>query len=247
MKSTRRHELQENVLAHELADLKAFLDKYGNWLLGGAAVVALVILGVWYHRNRVSNQLTRQAAQFESSTRLLGDDEQREAALTTLAELAGEARSEVLQARASILLADYHAGRYQMAVRQGDPAAEPMQEARSWYERTLAEHADLKPFAGRAQIGLGLLAENRGQTETAREHYQKAIEAVDKASPIAFRARGRMANLQAWARPVPLASAPAEEAGEGDLGVPVPSSPAPTPPPPGPLDPAIPPATLPSE
>ena len=34
MKSKRRHELQENVLAHELVEVKQFFSKYGNWIAG---------------------------------------------------------------------------------------------------------------------------------------------------------------------------------------------------------------------
>ena len=42
MKSERRHELKENVLASELGRLRDLLNRYGNWIMG--AVLAVVVI-----------------------------------------------------------------------------------------------------------------------------------------------------------------------------------------------------------
>ena len=52
MKSKRRHELQENVLAHELVEVKQFFSKYGSWIFGGSLAVLIVVLIVWFAHSR---------------------------------------------------------------------------------------------------------------------------------------------------------------------------------------------------
>ena len=79
MKAKRRHELKENVLAHELGLLRGLFKKYGNWILGALVAAVVIFLIVRYFSGREQRRLQEAVAHFSEALRINpGDTEARE-------------------------------------------------------------------------------------------------------------------------------------------------------------------------
>ena len=203
MKSERRHKLQENVLAHELVQIKEFFNKYGNWiaiLLAGALLVWLI---VWYRGGREDRTLSAENAQFESAKAQVLIPDKRKAALDSIESLAINARDELLGARAAAFLGNYFCKGHATALREGDPAAaELLVKARTNYQRVIRDYPQQKSQIAHARIGLGVLAENTGDLEGAKKEYELARSAAEPGSPAALEASHRLTVLGTATQPL---------------------------------------------
>jgi tetratricopeptide (TPR) repeat protein len=220
MKARRRHELKENVLAHELGEVKNFLSKYGNWVLAAITAVLIVVLVVWYYHRRSQAESINERNRYEQLTQQaeLGLEER----LAGLIELAENAKSPINGASAAVFAGNLCLQRYLDL--QDESAA---QESREWLRKAeehfrlaIQKYPELNPMVARAHFGLGTVAENEGDMETAEAEYEQARRLVSPADALAGDAEYRLSRLKAWSKPVkfatttqatqPAATAPAE-------------------------------------
>jgi len=206
MKARRRHELKENVLAHELGQIKTFFNKYGNWILAGATAVAVVLLVIWYSDTRSARALAEEKARFD---RLMRDSSMSEKdRLAGLDDLARGAKNPVVAASAGVFLGDMYSDRHLTAVNASDTLAanRARANAEKYYRFVISEYAERALLVARAHFGLAVMAENAKQTDQARKHYEAVKRLVKPSLPVALDAALRLAQLKRWSATVPFAT-----------------------------------------
>jgi len=206
MKSKRRHELQQNVLDAELGRVIDFLKRRGGQIFWGivaaAAVVALIVL--------INNWTTKKALQRQREfVRLTNDPtltpEAREDGLIRLAS----ASDDRVAAMAWIRLGNQSVGR--MVLQEGKIPQEELaglaEQAEEAYRKVLAKFPDRPIQVAQAHLGLGRLAEARGDPAAARQEYQAVLAMIDMAGyPAGLQARESLAILAASPGQIPLAT-----------------------------------------
>ncbi len=176
MKSTRRHELQHNVLDTELGKVIAFFKKHGTKLSWAVLILVLISLGwVWWNRKaaaqrvEVQNQydrLTRLAASSGTSDKEVISGLQSLSEQDTVRWIAADSLLQLGRIYAtSVLLTDKK--------QQRDDA---FARGCKYYQRVIDGFGDFPPFVAAAHIGLGKLAEGRGDFETARKCYKTVLD-----------------------------------------------------------------------
>ncbi|RLE39883.1 hypothetical protein DRZ77_03420 [Candidatus Woesearchaeota archaeon] len=206
MKKERRHELSENVLAHELAQAKTFLQRYGNWIIGALTVLIIAGLIGWYHHRKVYEELANETYRYQALISSINSDQSSqnskdaEHVISELEELAKSAKSPIISALAAINVADLMTGRYTYALSQGqvEKAQKYRKKAEQLYQFILSKHSDRKIFVAKANFGLGTLAENQGQWEAAISNYQKVRRSLISAYPVVSQAIFRINRIKQW-------------------------------------------------
>ena len=214
MKAQRRHELHENVLAHELGRIKVFFNRYGNWIMGLAVAVLVVLLVVWHYRSRSAAELIEQSAWYGTLKRDVYVPDKQESALEGLIDLAEDARDPLLSASAYMLSADFCAEQYVTGRRRSDSkqATEYREKAKKYYRLVIEKHPDRKVFVAKARLGLGMLAESAADWATAKSEYEQVKRSLDDSFPVSAEAQRRLNNLEVWSKPFRFATtAPATE------------------------------------
>ena len=219
MKAGRRKELKTNELIQSLIDLGQSIRQYAVQIVIVIVVAALVLgLGAYWRSAKAS----RLHAGWAQLTRLM-QSELKPQTINGLRLLAVEHADPALSAAANQLLGDalmdqVTTGGGLMADAQREAA---LSEAESAYQRTTEIGTKRSASRGVAMIGLGKVAEQRGQWDTTRERYQAVIDDADL--PQAYKGQAQIAidKLDILITPVVFVDAPAEEPAE--------ASPAPTP------------------
>ncbi|MHC4717250.1 MAG: hypothetical protein ACYS5V_09790 [Planctomycetota bacterium] len=184
MKAKRRHELKENVLAHELVQIKEFLSRHGTWIL---IVVAAGAVCWWGYGRYRTSKLNEYIAEKETYRKLTTDpDMKNEDRAKGLAELLDTAKDRVTAAAAGLAAAGIWSQMYvnALAKPEGVPEADVRKYSRNaadLYERVLAAHSDRPRLAARAHSGLAVLEHNMalaaleaGQADKAAKHKEAA-------------------------------------------------------------------------
>ena len=206
MKAERRQELRTNELAQQI-------DHAGDYMKQNAATLATVVIlaaavvtgGFWFIRGKQNarmeawGKLSQSSAMIDSAAEPLDKykavaDENLDPALTVQAHLKTgmTAYTELGKAKAS--------GK--------EPGKNYAQIAEDAYTKALGL-ATTPLTVGQAMIGLGLLAEDKGDLGKAKEWYQKI--AADKKfdeSAIKLQAQFRLENIDKWAAPIVFAVPP---------------------------------------
>ena len=208
MKTQRRHELQENVLAHELGNIKAFFNRYGNWITGLLVATLVVVLVVWHYRSRIAAELAEQSALYETLKQDVSAPDKQASALDGLINLSETARDPLLSASASMLAADFCAEQYVTSLRHSDGKQAGLERAKAekYYRLVIEKHSDRKVFVARAHLGLGMLAESASDWETAQSEYKKAQRMLDDTFPVSVEAQRRLNTLEVWSKPFRFAT-----------------------------------------
>ncbi len=221
MKAERRHELQENELAKDLGKAEVYVREHFKTVLMGIALLVLVIalILVIIHNRRTARSIELQNF-YGYSDRPAGDAEARLALRT----LAGETGDDELAAwawtQAGMMAYEDLVARYgELSSEQREQLAA---EAAQALQAGLAEAGDLPSAAARAQLGLGLLAEMRGELDAAEGHYRSAIALSASAPVSAGRASERLDRLSQLAEPLnlPTTAPAAPEAPEAPAEMP---------------------------
>jgi len=206
MKARRRHELKENVLAHELGQIKTFFDKYGNWILGGVTAVAVVLLVIWYSHTRSVRALAEEKARFD---RLMRDNSMAEKdRLAGLDDLAHNAKNPVVAASAGVFLGDLYSDRHLTALNASDTLAanRARVNAEKYYNFVISDYGKRSLLVARAHFGLGAMAENDKRMDQARKHYEVIKRLVKPSLPVAMDAALRLGQLERWSATVRFAT-----------------------------------------
>ena len=208
MKTQRRHELHENVLAHELGNIKAFFSRYGNWITGLLVAAMGVVLVVWHYRSRSAAELAEQSALYGTLKREVGVPDKQASALDGLINLAETARDPLLSASASMFAADFCAEQYVTSLRRFDGKQTGLErtKAEKYYRLVIEKHPDRKVFVARAHLGLGMLAESAADWAEARREYEITQRMLDDTFPVSAEAQRRLNTLDVWSKPFRFAT-----------------------------------------
>jgi len=230
MKSQRRHELKENVLAHELGQIRRFFSKYGHWITGALTALAVVVAILLFYRGRSARKFAEEKNRFQTLTSevsvsldelrtwpLKSPKELRSWAeqvntkldeqLDGLADLAENASDPFLAASAALWVADTCSKRLLYAPPGPTRDSQSLRRrAERYYRLVVTRYPAQKVLVARAHMGLGVLAENAGDMDLARTEYDQAAKQVSSAHTLAIQARWRIQNLPRWFEPVKFAT-----------------------------------------
>ncbi len=208
MKAQRRHELQENVLAHELGKMKVFFNRYGSLITGIVVAALIVFLIVLHYRSKSAAELLEQAEMFETLKENIHKPDKRASSLEGLIDLAENARDPLLSASASISVADFCANQYMTDLRDpaGQQAGEYREKAKTYYNLVIEKHSGRKIFVAKAHLGLGMLAESAADWTTAKSEYEQVKRSLDNTFPAWVEAQRRLNNLEVWKKPFRFAT-----------------------------------------
>lgn len=201
MKAERRHELQENTLAHVLSNFPLYLSIYGTRIL---TVILIIVLAVFVLRWRSAAKLqqaettrinlanAREAVgQLQmlvggfrpnpevaaARSQLLSD------ATAALDAVIANADTPTIKAEAAVLrgdlfwaaanLPDLPGAATQPALALPQPRAELLAKAAAEYEAVLVNYRDHPIAVATAQLGLAAIAENQRRFDDAQKYYQQ--------------------------------------------------------------------------
>lgn len=234
MKAEERHKLHTNELAESLAELPQQIRAHGRSII--TAVLALLIVGtavLWWRHSKTAaatrradtfQQLLQQAEQMQmlamqlasqdpaSGAQLYGQQYDPAGLADSLGKLAADAAGTPLGAAALAYQAEVVRSELLLAPSSDEQTAQATcQRAEALYQRVLADYPQHTPQVGMAQLGLGLLAEQTRQWDTARQIYDQIVaQADDKFAGTAWPqlARRRLAMLDDLAEPIHFAPTP---------------------------------------
>ena len=200
MKAEERHKLKSNELAESLEQVPAYLRAHGSKLLAGTVVVLVVVIGgLWWWNSQAAAQEQRAAdlhellidgdrlqvmAAFQARQSMSGGPEAAWAGsvgyssaemVARLEELAGEAVGTNLGGTAMLQQAEVLRSELMYATREINASEKEAicQRAEKLYSQVVAGYGDSVILSGAAQMGRGLIAEERAQWDKAREIYGK--------------------------------------------------------------------------
>jgi len=218
MRSDRRHELRQNELSAQI-DRVTESVKQNATLLTTIIVGAIVIVGgaVWFVNQRAS-------AQGDAWSRLQPSAENTDPTVL-LAQYEAVARDNVTPeiTRSAYLmvgetaLTELRKGRKQGDAPNPERNAEMRDKAKAAYEKVVADPGKDVTALGQALMGLGVLAEDAGDFDKAREIYGRVIAHTGlKDTPFAKEAAYRTAHMNEWSAMIefpepllpPMAKAP---------------------------------------
>lgn len=201
MRSDRRHELQTNELSTQIEKVSETVKQNATLLtavIGGAIVV--IAVGVWFVNQRAN-------AQSDAWSRLGAAGTADASTSELLADYEAVAKDNVSPAitRSAYLMIGRTALEKLRQNRDQSEAADPdgrkelRSRAEAAFNAVVSNPADDFTALGRALMGLGTIAEDRGEFDKAKSYYEK-VKANDKlkATPIADEAEYRLAHMSEW-------------------------------------------------
>ncbi len=179
MKSDRRHELHQNMLAQGLSVIGQWTKKYANYLAGALLVVAIIVLAyTWYSRSS-SQQRQDTITDFQKLHAKLGQSND-DATLKLLSELGMQTTDVQVAARANLDVGNAYALRIVRTTDLSDSERNTfIQEAGKHYQR-LDQYAQFPQLQAQAHIGLARLAETQRNFDLALQEYAKAARLAPK-------------------------------------------------------------------
>jgi tetratricopeptide (TPR) repeat protein len=205
VKSQRRHELKENVLAKDLGKAGDFIKKNMNTILAVlAGIVVLIAAAIWI----VTNRQHHNRVQWQDYQRLvlqMSQPEQFSELRAAFLGLAQNARQDELAGWAYLKAGETA---YQELLRGFATLSQADRdrltgEAHDNYSEVI-NSLDNHPARANAFLNLGLLAETRGDMAEARKLYDQAIQTGGgkQAQLAADQAQGRLMDLDRFSQPV---------------------------------------------
>lgn len=196
MKAERRHDLQHNSLDAELAKGIDFFRKYANRILMIILGVAVVFAGwVYLDRRSSTNQAEAQNAYDQLKLRSMLAETNEEELIKGYQSLSAQSSIKWIAADSLLELGLIYTTKSLQAeeVQQRDRAVE---QAGKYFDRVIVEFGDLPSMVAGAQMGLGKLAEGKGDFQKAREMYRAVIDTKALAGyPVVDQARLAEAQL----------------------------------------------------
>jgi hypothetical protein len=211
MKSKRRHELHENMLAGELRKAWEFIQQRGGQLATGALVIAVLIFAYVYYTRYSESKTFGVQGDWDRALTGQVKSEERASLLETLAAQTGDRR---IAALACVELGYDYATKALLA-KTGSERAALEESAGKWYQKTIADFSDQKLALAKAQFGLGKLYESQRKLKEAAEQYGLAKASPELVGqPVVILAESSLQRLTMLASPVVMvttmpASAPA--------------------------------------
>ena len=147
MKAKRRHELKENVLAHELQQFKSFLSRYGGWLAGAIVVIAIGWMLYGQYRGKAQQALDVEKDRFNALSQ--NPRMEKEGRLKGFIELAGSAQDPILAAASAVRAANLYSQDFLTYLQEANTAkAEEARESAEKYYRMAVAGVGARAFDG---------------------------------------------------------------------------------------------------
>lgn len=207
MKTERRRELHTNELSQQIEQLSDYVRQNANRLLAvGSVVIVLVVAVAWYVRSAQAKLMDGWATLSDAT--LAADPD---TAINRYRSVAGETANADLIIAAWLRIGETAMNRLitpATAKEATDSSAAARENWRATAQEAFEKVVQLAGARqanarGQALMMLGVLAEDRGQFEKAREYYQKIIEQKEfAATPLPMQAEYRIAGLARWSEPV---------------------------------------------
>ncbi|MHC4563389.1 MAG: hypothetical protein ACYS8X_11515 [Planctomycetota bacterium] len=207
MKSQRRHELQHNVLDTELGKTIDFFRQNGLRLIGVFILVGVLAFLGFKTLRRMRERPIRLEARLSELVR--SPSLTLEERVVGLEELVDDGGSRLVAAQACLALGNIH---LQEAMAGTSPTGyqELCQKADTYFARAVESFADQPIMVAKGYVGRGIVAENLGNFEAAKEHFGAAV-AVEGAAhtPVTREAMEKRDAVASLEEPVEMTSAPA--------------------------------------
>lgn len=207
MKTTRRQELRTNRLSQQIEEIGNYVKKNAVKLVVILVVVAAGIAGGYWVVHQREQRLMDGWATL-SRTAVLAD---AGSPISVFESLARQDLQPALTAEALLKVGDAAATKLMnVDVSRVDATGNGPTDKTDWAVKAENAYAEVvKRFpndltaSGKAMVLLGVLAEDKGNMEKAREWYQKVINNKRLAgTPFFEQATYRLARLERWSKPV---------------------------------------------
>ena len=179
MKQERKQELHTNELAQTLLEIREFLSRYGNYVIG-AVVVLAILVGLFFYIRRADATALDSTYQQLRAQRLFGTDgkplleEEINTAIDTMRRIADEAKDPPLAQRARLQLAS--SVLYLCTVEPRSMTASQLQAAEEACNRLLENAGTRTVIAGSSLLHLAAIEGNRFVLDGDGAHKEKARE-----------------------------------------------------------------------
>ncbi len=185
MKSSRRHELQQNALRNELLKTWDLLRAKGNMIAWGALIIAVIVFAIFYFTTESRKKAARIQADYAKAVSQAPGGDERIEALKTLAD---KDSPEWLAAGANVEVGNEYA--FRLTLNWGKLSeAERKQladNARTYFQRAIDRFAKQDIAVAKAHLGLGKIDENFADYDNAKNEYQavRQMGETPKGNPI---------------------------------------------------------------
>ncbi len=213
MKSQRRHDLQTNTLADNLAETLEYLKTQYLLIVVGIVAVLLIIGGIWYWQYAAA---ARRAQGWQDMLALVGTTSREDPQyIDKLEEVAASARDPNLRAMAYAQVGNELLGQ---AVFGGEPAEQVQKlqdRAKAAFNASLSTSAKSPEAGAISRLGLAAIAADNGDATAAREYYEAVRSNPNLTGmPYPAQASAGLAALDAAAKLPPLAASSQPAAAE---------------------------------
>lgn len=207
MKSTRRHELQHNVLDAEIGKGLQFFKNHGTKLLWALAIVATVAMAIYWYTSSQSRRKAETAAQYSDlKTRQLQSGEMSDSIVEGFKSLIEQKRIPRIAAMACVDVGDIYATKMMNAENRTDADSLAV-KATEYYQKAIADFPKHQSPLAKAHLGLAKLAEGQGNVTSATKEY-KAVVAMSglAGQPVVAEAEAGLKKLDSLKEKVKLAT-----------------------------------------
>ncbi|MFO0974246.1 MAG: hypothetical protein U1A27_12525 [Phycisphaerae bacterium] len=204
MKTERRHELQTNELSQQIDELMSFARTHGRQIGLAVVAVAAVVAGASWFVNSRRATLHKGWEDLYSRTAVTSNDPREWASYYR--EIQQRGVSKLLSGGALMQAAD----RLAVAALEPGKSASDRQafakDAEGLCQQVVSECGDVPALTARAKLMLGMLAEQRGDSATARQEYESVAKDSRFARfPSQAEATARLKQMADWQSPVEFA------------------------------------------
>ncbi len=176
MKAERRHDLQQNSLDAELSKGLVFLRKYANKILTVILVIAVIFAGwVYLDRRANANQAEVQNTYDQLKRRGMMAQPDVDELIRGYTSLSEQESVKWIAADSLLELGLIYSEKSLQAGDDKDRSL-ALEQATRYFDRVIAKFGDLPVMVAGARMGLGKLAEGKGDFQKAREMYKAVID-----------------------------------------------------------------------
>ncbi len=199
MRAEERHRLKTNELAQKLSELPEYLRKHIKLISVGvvAVVVICIVGGFWWsarkksysRRNEELQGLFPQIVQIQYNAARAAQDPKAQSEATynissllgALGNLSSEAQGTPIGMMALLQQADLKRSElyYTHRLLLDQEKEQICRASEKLYQQILSEYGDHAQAVGTAQLGLALVAEDRGDWEKAKKKYEEILAEKD--------------------------------------------------------------------
>jgi len=205
MKSERRHELQQDELSVQIEKVSESVKQNAATIIGVVvAVVALLAAGAYFMNQRANAKDQAYATLFTPNA----ENEDPAAQIAEFRQVAKENVTPAITVQAWMNIGDT-AMQYIYRNRPETEAADPekrtqmLKEADEAFNKVLSVAGDDLTAKGRAHIGLGLVAEARGEFDAARKHFEAVASGKQfELTGLKTQAQYRIDHIDNWKNPI---------------------------------------------